>query len=270
MLFSNRPSTFVTLLCAFVHPSAWASNVTNGYFSIYSGACTTSSDNYCFYSPNYPNAYGYSESCNIYVNNATTLDVIEFDLESTYDYLIVNGVYYSGSDSPDGVAVTAGSYIYFYSDSSVAYSGFSICADTFLGPMDDGDTTVTVVVICASAICFFCFCYCCCCRKTSDEDNAQPQGGGAVSVGAEPNVSQPIREAWKNNAVPREATEVIAEPQAHGISMLSISHDRDDNVPAISLLVVDDSAWEKNLSGYELIERRLRAEENLDVNATVL
>ena len=83
--------------------------------------------------------YGYYESCYIYVTSATTLDVQSFSTESSYDYVTVNSISYSGSYSPDGVAVSAGNYIYFSSDSSISYSGFEICAEGTTSSDDDID-----------------------------------------------------------------------------------------------------------------------------------
>jgi len=277
-LLSIFSLNFVTFWWAVVLPSSLALNdIANGYFSIYSGFCTTASDGNCFNSPNYPSDYGYSEYCSIYVNNATSLDVIEFYLESSYDYLTVNSTSYSGSNGPDNVAVAADSFIYFSSDSSVSYSGFSICASsttplvstTSSSGTTDIDPTVIIIIICVSAFCCVCLSYCRYCRN-EDNIDSEPQVD-ATSIRTESFVSQPIRKALTNNAVAREGDGAVAEPRTHGLSILDVSHDQESSNHVLSLVVVEDAAWEKNLSGYELIQLRLRADENLsDANRTVL
>lgn len=42
-----------------------------------------------------------------------------------------------------------------------------------------------------------------------------------------------------------------------GLSVLYVSHDQDSSDPVLLLVVVEDAAWEKNLSGYEMIQLRL-------------
>jgi hypothetical protein len=84
----------------------------------------------CFRSPNYGvDYYGNYEDCAITVtgHQAVALLVTAFSTESDYDSLTVAGLPYSGSSSPDGVQVAAGTTITFTSDGSVTRPGFEIC-----------------------------------------------------------------------------------------------------------------------------------------------
>jgi hypothetical protein len=74
-------------------------------FAVASGACTVASTATCFRSPNYPSAYGNSQTCAITVYEAVLLSVVAFSTESGYDKLTVNGVRYSGTTGPGGVQV---------------------------------------------------------------------------------------------------------------------------------------------------------------------
>ena len=101
--------------------------VTARIFEVVSGACTTSSDQLCFASPNYPANYGVSQTCTISVRDMVILSVTAFELESGYDNLTVNGIGYTASAGPEGVEVGAGSSITFGSDGSNTRKGFYMC-----------------------------------------------------------------------------------------------------------------------------------------------
>jgi hypothetical protein len=96
-------------------------------FQLNSGSCTLDATSTCFYSPNYPSNYGDGDSCSITVLHGATLSVDYFLLETTYDYLTVDGTTYTSSTGPDGVTVTSGITITFTTDLSINYAGFAIC-----------------------------------------------------------------------------------------------------------------------------------------------
>ena len=97
-------------------------------FYVTSGGCSADSDG-CFYSPNYPYDYDDDESCVIKVAQSSTLVSVSFRTEYRYDPLIIDGEIYSGvvvggtaftgTTGPNGVSVTAGEYIYFFTDDTV-------------------------------------------------------------------------------------------------------------------------------------------------------
>jgi hypothetical protein len=86
-------------------------------------------DDRCVSSPNYPENYGTLLSCNITFNVDATLHVVEFETELGYDTLTVEGVVYSGLDSPDLVEVAASSQITFTSDWGTTHKGWKVCTD---------------------------------------------------------------------------------------------------------------------------------------------
>ena len=101
-------------------------------FTIDSGDCTAPGT--CFYTPNYPSNYGYSQTCTITANYAVTLYVEDFYLEysasCSYDYLTLAGTKYCGSGvnkGPNNMEIAAGTVMTFTSDYGASYSGFEIC-----------------------------------------------------------------------------------------------------------------------------------------------
>jgi hypothetical protein len=112
-------------------------------FQVNEGPCATTTDGYCFTSPNYPSTYGVNELCEIAVLADVSLVVQSFATESGIGALIVNGIGYSGSGvGLNGVVVRSGDVITWTtdlfifgldsSDSSIAdgitHTGFSICS----------------------------------------------------------------------------------------------------------------------------------------------
>ena len=92
-------------------------------------------DGTCFSSPNYPNQYVNSDSCDIFVEEeAVTLNAIAFNTELDYDFLTVNSVEYSGPTtaySPQGAVVSVGASISWRTNIERIRSGFKICAGAF-------------------------------------------------------------------------------------------------------------------------------------------
>lgn len=85
--------------------------------------CVTHDDG-CVTSPNWPEAYGSSQRCDISYKIGK-LNVTQFDVESGYDFLMLNGNQYSGANSPEGVVPHTN--IVWSSDDSVAGAGWKIC-----------------------------------------------------------------------------------------------------------------------------------------------
>lgn len=92
------------------------------------GPCTLDGGN-CVLTPNWPNNYGNSQQCKVTVKKqeGVKLQVVDFLLESGYDFLKVNNKKYSGSAGPNDV-VAKGS-IEWDSDHSVTKTGWKICEE---------------------------------------------------------------------------------------------------------------------------------------------
>ncbi|CAK0869735.1 unnamed protein product [Prorocentrum cordatum] len=93
-----------------------------------SGACTVNGS--CVESPNYPQNYGSSQACTLEVNLALAapIQVESFDVESYFDYLLVNGKRYYGTSGPTGV--TPLSSVTWSSDHEGTRSGWRLCAES--------------------------------------------------------------------------------------------------------------------------------------------
>ena len=102
-------------------------------FSVSSGPCTVVSGSTCFHSPNYPSRYRNDERCTIVVHGSGTVSSSNFETESSYDRLTIDGREFSGEggelSSGDGVAVSDGDSISWRSDGSVTGSGFEVCSE---------------------------------------------------------------------------------------------------------------------------------------------
>lgn len=100
-------------------------------FTVRSGPCTTSSDGSCFRSPNYPDAYGSLQNCEIgVVSGAGFARATAFETESTYDYFSVDGVEYSGNGGTlagSGVPISDTVSIAFHSDDSEQTGAVEVC-----------------------------------------------------------------------------------------------------------------------------------------------
>ncbi len=100
-------------------------------FTVVSGPCTTTSDGSCFRSPNYPDAYGSLQDCDIgVVSGAGFARATTFETESTYDYFSVNAVEYSGSGgtlAATGVPISDTVNIAFHSDNSEQTGSVEVC-----------------------------------------------------------------------------------------------------------------------------------------------
>ncbi|KAK3233578.1 hypothetical protein CYMTET_56136 [Cymbomonas tetramitiformis] len=112
-------------------------NFTVDLIKVISGACYTSSDGRCLYSPNYPNNYGNYENCQASVHGSGTLSAVAFETESRYDYLYIDSAEFDGSDGPTNVPVDSSSLLRFTSDGSETHSGFEVCIEQVSGINSD-------------------------------------------------------------------------------------------------------------------------------------
>merc|ERR1719277_2585712 len=78
----------------------------------------------CISSLNYPANYGNNQECSVEFGSAVPLSFEAFNTESSYDFLTVDGVQYSGTSGP-----ASGSYsgLSWASDYSVTRSGWKAC-----------------------------------------------------------------------------------------------------------------------------------------------
>ena len=89
--------------------------------------CRCSAVGGCFYSPNYPSDYSAFSACEYISRGNGTLDVITFNTEENYDYVLINDKKYNGREGPDCVDVVDEELIKFSSDLYTESSGFEIC-----------------------------------------------------------------------------------------------------------------------------------------------
>ena len=106
-----------------------------------SGPCTVTEGGACFRTPNYPDAYGSSQDCEIAVSGAGFVRATAFDTESGYDYVTIGGTQYGGDGgalASSGVLVGDGTAVAWHADSSNQRSGAEVCGasceDEFCGP----------------------------------------------------------------------------------------------------------------------------------------
>ena len=71
--------------------------------------------------------HGNDEECTVQVNQAGYLTATEFETESSYDYVTIDGTRYEGLIGPHGVVVSAGSTFQWQSDGSGNNAGWTIC-----------------------------------------------------------------------------------------------------------------------------------------------
>ena len=103
-------------------------------FVINSGDCTACGA--CFHTPNYLSGdnYDHYHSCSITPMADGWLEVLDFQIETYFDDITVDGIQYDGygpAQGPQGIVwVDTSTSISFYSDYSVAYDGAYICLST--------------------------------------------------------------------------------------------------------------------------------------------
>jgi len=89
------------------------------------GQCTLFGS--CVQSANYPQNYGANEECTIEIDEANAAPIIveSFQTQRNADYLIVNGVHYSGRSGPHGVVPTGS--ITWSSNARRQRNGWRLC-----------------------------------------------------------------------------------------------------------------------------------------------
>ncbi|CAJ1379694.1 unnamed protein product [Effrenium voratum] len=95
-------------------------------WEVVSGGCALDADG-CMHSPGYPAPYLNYQDCtiNVSMNNTQSIYVKSFWTEEQFDFLVVNGVRYSGLSPPQGV-VPRGSMVW-HSDHSYVSHGWHLC-----------------------------------------------------------------------------------------------------------------------------------------------
>lgn len=131
--------TTSTTSVASTSPSSTSPANPDSMWSVTSGICSIDLED-CIMSPNFPANYGNGEACVISIaqRNAVPIQVSSFETESRYDFLVVNGVQYSGTAGPFGVVPNGD--ITWASDSTVTKSGWKLCPTT-------GGTTATTTQV---------------------------------------------------------------------------------------------------------------------------
>ena len=84
-----------------------------------------------------PGRYANYEDAIVHTRRAGILQSVEFDTETTYDYLQIGSSRYSGRNGPNNLALPANAAIKWHSDRSVQDHGFTIC----LRPVVTGNPT---------------------------------------------------------------------------------------------------------------------------------
>ena len=70
-----------------------------------------------------------NERCTITAQQSLQITTTEFSTESCCDYLTIRGTRYKGSVRPsNGLVLSAGETMYWYTDGSIVGSGFGLCA----------------------------------------------------------------------------------------------------------------------------------------------
>lgn len=90
--------------------------------------CFTNNSGLCF--TDGPGIHGNNERCTMTALRSVYLTVpsnVAFDLENNWDYLRIGNTRYYTRASIEGVQVTAGTTISFFSDGSVINEGFTVC-----------------------------------------------------------------------------------------------------------------------------------------------
>lgn len=110
-------------------PTTTDTALTYPYWHLTSGDCELEGD--CLTSPGFSDTYYPDDAeCTITILENWTgyLEVVAFDLEDGYDYLEVNGLIYTGDESPSGLTgVQPTGMILFSSDHSYTAPGFKLC-----------------------------------------------------------------------------------------------------------------------------------------------
>ena len=78
-----------------------------------------------------------NEACAVQATRGVVVTATQYAIESTYDYVTLDGVEYKSSGSPpSGVAMMAGALLTWQSDASQNGDGFTICTPSAAPPAD--------------------------------------------------------------------------------------------------------------------------------------
>jgi len=107
-----------------------ALRLANAEVLVTDGLCTLSEDGGCAASPNWPSAYGSTQTCRITGVPLVPLEVRSFDVEfqetCSWDYMTINADKYCGTTGPEGVVSLDGE-IQWISDGSENFGGWLLC-----------------------------------------------------------------------------------------------------------------------------------------------
>ena len=98
-----------------------------GFWQITSGSCQMLDDQ-CVSDGYYRGYYTDNEYCEIQALRPLLVTATHFYTEECCDHLTVAGTPYSGHAGPQGRAVDSGAALVWYTDGSVTYEGFTVCA----------------------------------------------------------------------------------------------------------------------------------------------
>eukprot|EP01046_Picozoa_sp_COSAG06_P019400 COSAG06_NODE_1382_length_9623_cov_4.820559_5_plen_1213_part_00 len=104
--------------------------------------CYTSDSGRCVHSRNHDESngkYHSGDSCTVTMNGGGTIHVTDFQTESSYDYITLNGQHYGGSTGPPDTYMGDGDTFTWQTDDSVQNHGWEICISG--GETDDAGCT---------------------------------------------------------------------------------------------------------------------------------
>ena len=79
--------------------------------------------------------YGNAERCTVQANRELFVTATEYTIESYWDYITIGATQYRGSNNgPNGLYMLSGATFSWYTDGSVTYGGFTLCASLSRNP----------------------------------------------------------------------------------------------------------------------------------------
>ena len=103
------------------------------------GSCYQEGD--CIMSPGYPGFYGKGQKCEFHM--AGNINIMDFETEAEYDYLLIGDIFYSGTSDDywklaRGQTVSVNGVVAWSSDSDVEAKGWKICVEPTNAPAAGG------------------------------------------------------------------------------------------------------------------------------------
>ena len=77
--------------------------------------------------------YGSGESCRVKALRPLVLTTVQYEVETGYDFVSVDGTAFRGESGPEEVKMNTGSELVWTSDGSEFRSGFKVCAGSLFG-----------------------------------------------------------------------------------------------------------------------------------------